>query len=95
MRMNRRELEITAELARLELREEDVEKLGIEITRLLEYFEKMREIDVEGFEPTTHALLKKNRLRGDKIQTSSCNPEKILENAPETEDRFIIIPNVL
>ncbi|KGE71909.1 Asp-tRNA(Asn)/Glu-tRNA(Gln) amidotransferase subunit GatC [Spirochaeta lutea] len=92
--MEKRELTVTAELAQIELREEETERLTQEVTQMVSYFEKMMEVSVEGLEPTTHAMLKTNRLRPDNNNTSDL-ADDILEQAPDLEDRFICIPNVL
>lgn len=92
--MEKRELTVTAELAQIELREEETERLTQEVTQMVSYFEKMMEVSVEGLEPTTHAMLKTNRLRPDYNNTSDL-ADDILEQAPDLEDRFICIPNVL
>lgn len=92
--MDRRELYITASLAQLDLNETETESLNAAVEEMLEYFSLMREIDVDDLEPTTHALLTSNRLREDRIGEQS-TADRLLENAPETEDRFIVIPNVL
>lgn len=92
--MDKNELLITANLAQIELGEGDLDRLGREVGRMLEYFEKMMEVDVTGLEPTTHALVKKNRVEPDVSRESSL-ADDLLEGAPELEDRFITIPNVL
>jgi aspartyl-tRNA(Asn)/glutamyl-tRNA(Gln) amidotransferase subunit C len=92
--MDFQELKITAQLAQLEVTEDDAERLGEEINQILSYFEKMNEIDVSGLEPTTRVLLKENRLRDDSAADSDLSDD-ILENAPETSDRFITIPRIL
>ena len=92
--MDKNELLITANLAQIELKDGDLDRLGQEVGRMLEYFEKMMEVDVTGLEPTTHALVKKNRVEPDVI-AESIYADAILEGAPELEDRFITIPNVL
>jgi aspartyl-tRNA(Asn)/glutamyl-tRNA(Gln) amidotransferase subunit C len=96
--MDRQELHVTAQLARLELSREEAERLEKAVLQMLEYFAKMRELDVSGLEPTTQ-LAQDNRLREDAVETSrgpeSCSPEALLKNAPELEDRLILIPNVL
>ncbi len=92
--VDKKELYTTASLAQLELSEQEAERLAAAVGQMLEYFSKMREIDVEGLEPTTHALLKTNRVRED-IVVESALADVLLENAPEREDRFIVIPNVL
>lgn len=94
--MEIKELEMTAKLALLELDEQEAAKLTKEATQILEYFSVMMEADVEGLEPTTHALQKDNRLRADNLnQNNNVDPDDMLECAPDLEDRFVIIPNVL
>jgi aspartyl-tRNA(Asn)/glutamyl-tRNA(Gln) amidotransferase subunit C len=101
--MDAGELSITARMARLNLSEEEMAKLGTAVEQMLAYFSHMREIDVQGLVPTTHALLRENRLREDKepeglpLQGGSAQDltDMLLGNAPEREERFIVIPNVL
>lgn len=92
--MDQKELYVTASLAQLELSEAEAETLSTAVEQMLEYFSRMKEIDVDHLEPTTHALLKSNRVRNDVVAESAL-ADRLLENAPETEDRFIVIPNVL
>ena len=92
--MDASELEVTARMARLALSAEELEKLRRAVEQMLAHFSHMREIDVGGLAPTTHALLRENRLRED-VETRSVPAEALLENAPEREERFIIVPNVL
>ena len=91
--MDTKELYETADLALIDLGEEEVEKLRTAVSEMLEYFTHMGDLDVDGLEPTTHALLKRNRTRDD--ETVLSDADTLLENAPELEDRFIAIPNVL
>ncbi len=92
--MDQKELYVTASLAQLELSEAEAETLSAAVEEMLEYFTRMKEIDVDELEPTTHALLKTNRVRPDEVASTSI-ADNLVENAPETEDRFIVIPNVL
>ena len=92
--MDKSELSVTADLAHIELKDEEFESLGKAVDQMIEYFSLMNEIDVEGLEPTTHALLTRNRLRADVLASENIS-DRLLENAPELEDRFIVIPNVL
>jgi aspartyl-tRNA(Asn)/glutamyl-tRNA(Gln) amidotransferase subunit C len=92
--MDLSELEITARMARLTLSEQEKEKLARAVEQMLAHFSHMQAIDVHDLAPTTHALLKENRLRED-VENHAKISDKLLENAPEREDRFIVIPNVL
>ena len=88
------ELETTAALAQIDLGEGDLERLGEAVSQMLAYFEKMNTVDTEGLEPTTHALVRDNRVRPDEV-TPSPLADAMVDQAPEREDRFFVIPNVL
>ncbi len=92
--MEASELEVTAHMARLALSADELERLRKAVEQMLAHFSHMREIDVSGLAPTTHALLRENRLRDD-VESKAAPAEALLENAPEREERFIVIPNVL
>ncbi len=97
--MDRSELDITAELALMDLSDDERGQLETAVAQLLEYFSVMDGIDVSGLEPTTHALQEGNRLRPDTLridgEAAQALADGILEQAPDLEDRFIAIPNVL
>ena len=92
--MEAEELQTTARMARLALSPDEEEQLRRAVERMLAYCSHMASLPVDDLEPTTHALLTKNRLRTDEgpVGTSA---DPLLANAPEREDRFILIPNVL
>lgn len=90
--MDKRELEITLALAMLEMGETERMEQGVE--EMLGHFEKMMAVDVSDLAPTTHPLVKENRTRED-VSRAYNDTESLLENGPETSDRFFVIPNVL
>jgi aspartyl-tRNA(Asn)/glutamyl-tRNA(Gln) amidotransferase subunit C len=92
--MDARELLITARMARLRLSEKELETLGRAVEQMLAHFSHMREVDVQGLEPTTHPLLRENRLRED-TESGPRDADRLLESAPVLEERFLVIPNVL
>jgi aspartyl-tRNA(Asn)/glutamyl-tRNA(Gln) amidotransferase subunit C len=92
--MDSKELYATAELANIELKPAELEHLQASVEQMVVFFEKMAEVDTSGLEPTTHAFIKGNRVRPDSVKPSAM-ADNILEQAPDLEDRFICIPNVL
>ena len=92
--MDADELRITARMAKLALKPEEMEKLRIAVEQMLAHFSHMNEFDVEGLAPTTHALVGQNRTRTDQ-EASDISPEVLLQNAAQREERLIMIPNVL
>jgi len=93
-RMDLQELSATARMARLSLTPPEMEKLGKAVEQMLQYFSHMKEIEVDGLAPTTHALLRENRTRDDAERTADV-ADALLKNAPQLEERFIVVPNVL
>src|ERR671924_2103435 len=71
-----------ARLARLELSEEEVERMASELSHVLDHIEKIRELDLEGVPPTSHVVDAPAPLRTDEPQP--CLPrEDVLASAPE------------
>ena len=56
MKITKQEVEHVAKLARLELSEQEKEKLTDQLSNILTYVEKMSELDTKGVEPTSHVL---------------------------------------
>jgi aspartyl-tRNA(Asn)/glutamyl-tRNA(Gln) amidotransferase subunit C len=92
--MDKNELYATANMARLDLSESEAEKLNNAVSEMLDYFAMMQNVNTEGLEPTTHALLSMNRVRED-TDRKYPDTDLLMKNAPELEDQFIVIPNVL
>ena len=91
--LTRKEVEHIAELAKIKLTEEEKELFRGQLERILDYFKKIDELDLEGFEPTTHVLDLSNVFRDDVVR-ESLPPEEVLANAPEKEDRYFKAPRV-
>ena len=104
IKMLKDDLDVTAELAYLTIGDEERGRFEKSVQAMLDAFAAMDGIDVTDLEPTTHALLYKNRTRTDSPDCLDSVPlnnnpnalnEDLLNNAPETAGRLISIPNVL
>ena len=71
-----------AALARLELTDEEVERMASELSHVLDHIEKIRELDLDGVPPTSHVVDVVNALRPDEPQPSLTH-EEALASAPE------------
>ena len=71
-----------ARLARLELSDDEVERMSVELSKVLDHIEKIRELDLEGVRPTSHVIDVVNALRADEPEPSLPR-EVILAAAPE------------
>ncbi|OHB60058.1 MAG: asparaginyl/glutamyl-tRNA amidotransferase subunit C [Planctomycetes bacterium RBG_13_46_10] len=83
-----------AKLSRLELTEEEIEEFTGQLRSILEYVEKMKELDTTGVEPLAHCLPISNVFREDCIK-ESIGTEKTLANAPQRDGEFFKVPKIL
>ncbi len=83
-----------ATLARITLSEEEVESFTHQFARIVDYFDKLNQLDTEGVEPLTHAVELSNVLAED-VASPSLSTDQVLANAPDREGSFFKVPKVL
>ena len=81
-----------ARLARLELTEQEVERISEELSHVLDHIEKIGELDLAGVPPTTHVVEVSNALRPDEPE-SSLPRDAALESAPAGADGGFLVPS--
>ena len=84
----------TAKLARLHLSEEEIAKFQTQLSQVLEYVEKLEQVNVEGVEPTAHANAVFNVFRKDEARDFFTQKEA-LANAPRQANGLFIVPKVI
>ncbi|MCM1251219.1 MAG: Asp-tRNA(Asn)/Glu-tRNA(Gln) amidotransferase subunit GatC [Clostridium sp.] len=84
-------IEYVGILAKLELSDEEKEKAKTDMSRMLEYIDKLSELDTEGVEPMSHVFPVQNVFREDVITNSDIR-EELLSNAPEQKDGMFMVP---
>ncbi len=92
--LSREEVLHIAHLARLELTEEEIEEYRKQLSAILDYFERLKEVDTEGIPPTASVLPPRTVLREDEPQ-QGLSREELLANAPDVEDGQFRVPPVL
>jgi len=83
-----------AKLARLELTDAEVGQFSGQLSAILDYVEKMNELDTDAVEPLAHCLPISNVFRAD-CAKESLGTEKALANAPQTDGEFFKVPKIL
>ena len=94
MKISREEIEHIASLARLYLTEEEKELFGSQLGSILDYMEKLNELDTRDTEPTSHVLPISNVMRSD-IPGHSISKEDALRNAPGHTEKFYKVPKII
>ena len=88
------DIKYVAHLARLSLTPEEEQKIGAQLSHVLGYIEKLKEVDVSGVDPTAHAFPMVNVTRPDEVRPSLTN-EEALRNAPATANGLFIVPKIV
>jgi len=83
-----------ARLARIALTPEEEERLGAQLGNILGYIAKLREVDVSGVEPMSHAFLMTNVMRPD-VAEPSLTQEEALRNAPARASGLFVVPKIV
>ena len=88
------DVKYVAHLARLSLTPEEEQRIGAQLGQVLDYIEKLKEVDVSGVEPTAHVFPLINVTRPDEVRPSISN-EDALRNAPAHANGLIIVPKIV
>ena len=93
-KITKEEVRKVAELARLELNENEINNHAEQLEKILEYIKQLEEIDTNEVPCTTRAIEVINVFRKDKKQNSDCK-EELLDLAPSREDEYFKVPKIL
>jgi len=94
MALSKDEVLKIAKLARLELSPDEVEMYSTQLSAILDYVETLNTLNVEGIEPTAHAMLVPTPFRED-VVTQDQTMDKCLANAPAREGTFFKVPKII
>ena len=81
-------------LARLDLTPDEQEQLTGQLDRILDYMDKLNELDTENVEPMSHAVDVVNVLRPDRA-VNQPRTEALLSNAPARDNDFLSVPKII
>ena len=93
-KIDQTEVRKAAKLSRLDLSEAEVGEFTGQLSAILEYVEKMNELDTADVEPLAHCLPISNVFRDDCVR-ESLGTEKTLANAPQRDGGFFKVPKIL
>jgi aspartyl-tRNA(Asn)/glutamyl-tRNA(Gln) amidotransferase subunit C len=84
-------IEYVGILAKLELSDEEKEQAKKDMGSMLDYIDKLNELDTEGVEPMSHTFSVNNVFREDEV-TNGDDRENMLLNAPEKKEGTYMVP---
>jgi aspartyl-tRNA(Asn)/glutamyl-tRNA(Gln) amidotransferase subunit C len=94
MGIDRAAVDHVARLARLDLSDEERERMEEELTHILAHAERIQQLDLDGVDPTSHTLPIRNVVRPDEVRPSL--PQEVaLAGAPASEDGRFKVPRII
>jgi aspartyl-tRNA(Asn)/glutamyl-tRNA(Gln) amidotransferase subunit C len=94
VKITKDEVLYVADLARLDLDEASIDKFAGQIATILDYVDKLNEVDTAGVRPTSHAISLTNAFRADE-QEQHLERDKALANAPQKEEGNFVVPKII
>ncbi|OGX24517.1 MAG: asparaginyl/glutamyl-tRNA amidotransferase subunit C [Omnitrophica WOR_2 bacterium RIFCSPHIGHO2_02_FULL_45_21] len=83
-----------AHLARIDLTEDELRLFARQLESIIEFIDKLKELDVSSVSPAAHTPVLKNVLRPDTIK-DSLSKEAVLGNAPKSLKGHFLVPKVI
>ncbi|NIT58141.1 MAG: Asp-tRNA(Asn)/Glu-tRNA(Gln) amidotransferase subunit GatC [Aliifodinibius sp.] len=94
MSVTKKDVNYVADLARLQLSEEETESLVSDMNQILDYMTTLEELDTSDVEPLEHVIDLEYRLRDDKAK-EPLSHEDALKNAPDADTDYFRVPRVI
>ena len=88
------DINYVADLARIELTDREKSELGAQLGDILTYVDQLKEVNVDGVEPTAHSVRLTNVMRPDEIQ-ECLSQEEALRNAPRRVNGLFQVPKIV
>jgi len=94
MSIDKDKIKHTAKLARISFDEKKINNLSKDLSNIFKFIEKLNKVNTENIKPLSSILDHTLRLREDKVNDGNIR-EQILENAPNKNEDFFIVPKVV
>ena len=92
--ITKEEIDHLLELARLEISEEEKEKLTLDVDKILEYINKLSEVNVDNMPETIGGSLNTSIWREDELKDLDFKRDVLMEGIPLRNGNLIVVPNV-
>ena len=94
MKITKKDVIHVANLARLELSEDAIEKFAGQIGEILDHVDSLKRVDTQGVPATSHAISLTNAFRDDDMAEPE-DRDRCMANAPESEEGSFVVPKII
>ncbi|EPS51968.1 asparaginyl/glutamyl-tRNA amidotransferase subunit C [Clostridium botulinum CFSAN002367] len=93
MSVSKKDVEYVAELARLEFKEEEKDSFVNDLNKILNYMEKLDELNTDDVDIVVNPYYIENKYREDNVE-KSMELKEVIDNAPESLEKYVIVPKL-
>ena len=94
MKITKEDVVHVANLARLDLSEESINKFAGQISEILDHVDSLKRVDTQGVPATSHAISLTNVFRDDDMAEPE-DRDRCMANAPESEEGSFVVPKII
>lgn len=94
MPIKKEDVKYIARLARLKLKDKEINYFAGQLGNIIDYIDQLKEVDTSSVEPTSHVLSIQNVFRKDVIKPS-LKKDNVLKNAPSKEEGLFKVPRII
>lgn len=94
MLVTKKDVEHVAELARIELSETEKENMIDDLNKILDYVNKLEELDTENEDIIVNPYYIENKFRSDEVE-ESMSIDEVMMNAPEKLEEYVLVPRII
>ena len=94
MEFDKKSLLKLGKLARISISDDKLNNLSQDLNSILEFVDQLKEIRTDQVDPTSNSLNQQLEVRDDKVEKKN-STEDVLENAPEKDMNFFVVPKVI
>ena len=93
--INKEKVKHIAKLARLELTANEIERYQKELSKILDYIEKLKKVKIDNVKPTSHSVVIENVWRKDEISLVRLQSSKLLKLSPQTKEGYFKVKKII
>jgi len=94
MAVSKKDVEYVAQLARIQLSEDEKEQMIGDLNKVLGYMDKLNELDTDNVDIIVNPYYIENKFREDEVQ-ESMNLEEVIKNSPQNLEEYILVPRII
>lgn len=93
--LTKKQVKHVAKLAKLNLTKVEIDKFSGQLSKVVDYFRQLQEVDISKIEPTSQTTGLENVIREDEMREESLTQDEALSGSEKVDKGFFVVPMIL